>query len=140
MGARRWDGGGSGWGLLVGVVELWMWAVWRRVRGCTGVARVWRCGGSDVCRGVSGGPSSGCAELEFWLWGCAYLGAESRKYSLELALLFCGQLWFVGSMLDEFGFWSWFTSCKKLQNWKPNSDKCGRCKRLCFINTELEFV
>ena len=59
--------GGSGWGLLVGVVELWMWAVWRRVR----VARVWRCGGSDVCCGVSGGPSSGCAELEFWLWGHA---------------------------------------------------------------------
>ena len=43
-------GGGSGWGLLVGVVELWMWAVWRRMRGCTGVARVWRCGGSDICK------------------------------------------------------------------------------------------
>ena len=63
--------GGRGWGLLVGVVELWMWAVRRRVRGCTGVARVRRCGGSDVCCGVSGGPSSGCAELEFWLWGYA---------------------------------------------------------------------
>ena len=112
-----------GRGLLVGVVELWMWAVWRRVRGCTGVAYVRRCAGCDVCRGVGGGPSSGCAELEFWLWGCAYLGVESRKYSLELALLFCGQLWFVGSMLDEFVFWSWFTSCKKLQNWKPNSEQ-----------------
>lgn len=22
-----------------------------------------------VCRGVGGGPGSGCAELEFWLWG-----------------------------------------------------------------------
>lgn len=136
MGAWRWDGGGSGWGLLVGVVELWVWAVWRRVRGCTGVACIrWRGG-----RGVRDGPGSGCAELGFWLWGYAYLGVESRKYSLELALLFCGQLRLVGSMLDEFGFWSWFTSCKKFQNWKPNSDKCGRCKRLCFINTELEFV
>lgn len=56
-----------GWGLLVGVVELWMWAVWQRVRGCTGVARVRRCGG----RGVCGGPGSRCAELEFWLWGYA---------------------------------------------------------------------
>ena len=135
------------WGLGDGMRSVgdrgwlaWVWAVWWRVRGCTGVARVRWCGSCGVCRGVGGGPGSGCAELEFWLWGCAYLGVESRKYSLELALLFCGQLWFVGSMLDEFGFWSWFTSCKKLQNWKPNSDKCGRCKRLCFINTELEFV
>ena len=56
-----------GWGVLVGVVELWMWAVWQRVRGCTGVARVRRCGG----RGVCDGPGSRCAELEFWLWGHA---------------------------------------------------------------------
>ena len=56
-----------GWGLLVGVVELWMWAVWQRVRGCTGVARVRRCGGRGVCGGMCGGPGSRCPELEFWL-------------------------------------------------------------------------
>ena len=56
-----------GWGLLVGVVELWMWAVQRRVRGCTGVARIRRCGG----RSVRDGPGSRCAELEFWLWSYA---------------------------------------------------------------------
>ena len=47
----------------------WMGAAgWR---GCTGVSRVRRCGDSDVCRGVGGGPGSRCAELEFWLWGYA---------------------------------------------------------------------
>ena len=57
-----------GRGLLVGVVELWMWAVWRRVRV---VARVWRAYGGVVAAmcAVGGGPSSRCAELEFWLWG-----------------------------------------------------------------------
>lgn len=60
-----------GWGRCGGVVELWMGAVWRHVRGCTGVVRVRRCGGSDVCCGVGGGPGSRCAELEFWLWGYA---------------------------------------------------------------------
>ena len=59
-----------GRGLLVGVSEVWMGG---GVAACacsyTGVARVRRCGGSDVCCGVGGGPSSGCAELEFWLWG-----------------------------------------------------------------------
>lgn len=56
-----------GWGLLFGVVELWVWAVWRRVRGCTGVVCVQRCGG----RSVRDGPGSRCAELEFWLWSYA---------------------------------------------------------------------
>lgn len=47
-----------GRGLLVGVVELWMWAVWRAYGGVV----------AAMCA-VGGGPSSGCVELEFWLWG-----------------------------------------------------------------------
>jgi len=62
------------WGLGDGMRSVgdrgwlaWVWAVWWRVRGCTGVACIrWRGG-----HGVRDGPGSRCAELEFWLWGYA---------------------------------------------------------------------
>ena len=57
-----------GRGLLVGVVELWVWAVWRRVRV---VARAWRAYGGVVAAMCAvvwvAGPVAGVLS---WSSGC----------------------------------------------------------------------